>query len=139
MSDHAFTDETLKERSVRPAFEGNVNGARQTIGRMVDRKYLRDVWGAILCIHKDHGDVQGVKETIVSCSDKSLLSCHEYREFPLAFVRAGNVAGAIEIAKTMGSSGILSLLMIPLVLMNKGDFAGARGAVSHMMRMHIES
>lgn len=93
MSDHGFTDETLKDRAVRQAFAGNVNGARQTIGRMVDRKYLRDVWGAILCINKDHGDVQGVKETIVSCPDKSLLSCHEYRELPLAFARAGNVAG----------------------------------------------
>ena len=132
MSDQALTDETLKDRAIRQAFAGNVNGARQTIGSMVDRRYLRDVWGAILCIQKDRGDVQGVKDTIVSCPDESLLSGHEYRELPLAFARAGNVAGAIEIAKAMGSSGMLPLLMIPLALMHKGDFVGARGAVAHI-------
>lgn len=132
MADQALTDETLKDRAIRQAVAGNVTGARQTIERMVDRRYLRDVWGAILCIQKDCGDVQGVKETIVSCPDKSLLACHEYRELPLAFARAGNVAGAIEIAKAMGSSGMLPLLMLPLVLMNKGDCAGAREAVSHI-------
>ena len=132
MSDQALTDETLKDRAIRQAFAGNVNGARQTIGRMVDRRYLREVWGAILCMQKDRGDVEGVKDTIVSCPDQSLLFCHEYRELPLAFARAGNVAGAIEIAKVMGSSGMLPLLMIPLVLMNKGDCVGAREAVSHI-------
>lgn len=132
MSEQALTDETLKDRAIRQALAGNVTGARQTIGRMLDRRYLRDVWGTILCIQKDRGDVQGVKETIGSCPDKSLLACHEYSELPLAFARAGNAAGAIEIAKAMGDSGMLPLLMIPLVLMNKGDFVGARGAVSHI-------
>ena len=132
MSDQTLTDETLKDHAIRQVFAGNVSGARQTIERMVDRRYLRDVWWAILCMQKDRGDVEGVKETIVSCPDKSLLVCHEYRELPLAFARAGNVAGAIEIAKVMGSSGMLPLLMIPLVLMNKGDCVGARGAVSHI-------
>jgi hypothetical protein len=132
MSDQTLTDETLKDHAIRQVFAGNVSGARQTIERMVDRRYLRDVWWAILCMQKDCGDVEGVKETIVSCPDKSLLACHEYRELPLAFARAGNVAGAIEIAKAMGDSGMLPLLMIPLVLMNKGDFVGARGAVSHI-------
>jgi hypothetical protein len=132
MSDQALTDETLKERAIRQALAGNVTGARQTIEKMVDRRYLRDVWWAILCMQKDRGDVEGVKETIVSCPDKSLLVCHEYRDLPLAFARAGNVAGAIEIAKAMGSSGTLPLLMIPVVLMNKGDCVGARGAVSHI-------
>lgn len=132
MSDQPLTDEKLKDHAIEQALAGDFIEARHTIERMVDRRYVREAWQAILSFQRNHGDVQGVKETIVSCPDDSLLVSHEYRKLPLHFARAGNVAGAIEIAKTMGHRGMFSLLMIPVALATKGDFVGAREAVSHI-------
>jgi hypothetical protein len=131
MPDQSRPDEALKDQAIEQAVAGDIIGARQIIGGMVERRYVSEVWRAILCIQTCRGDIQGVKETIVSCPDKSLLHSHQYRECPLDFARAGDVSGAIEIAKIMGSCGVLPLLMIPLVLANKGNFVGAREAVSH--------
>ena len=128
----ALTDEKLKDRAIEQALAGDFIEARHTIERMVDRRYLREAWQSILSFQRNYGDVQDVKETIVSCPDDSLLVIHKYRELPLHFARSGNVAGAIEIAKTMGHREILSLLMIPVALATKGDFVGAREAVSHI-------
>ena len=132
MPDQSLTDEKLKARVIEQAFKGDFIGARRIVGGIVDRGHLSKAWRAILYIQRDHQDVQGVKETIVSCPDHSLLYGHEYRELPLRFAKAGNVIGAIEIAKTMGPWGRFSLMMILYALVYKGDLAGAREAVSHI-------
>jgi hypothetical protein len=132
MPDQLLSDETRKDRAIELAVAGNIIEARHTVGGIVDRKCLGDAWKAILSIQGDRGDVQGVKDTIISCSDRSLLYGHTYLELPLRFARAGNVTGAIEIANAMGSWGRLSLTIIPCALMHRGDVVGAREAVSHI-------
>lgn len=132
MSDQLLSDETLKNRAIELAVAGNIIEARHTVRRIVDRKCLGDAWKAILSIQGDREDVQGVKDTIIACSDRSLLYGHTYLELPLQFARAGNVTGAIEIANAMGSWGRLSLTIIPCALIHRGDVVGAREAVSHI-------
>jgi hypothetical protein len=61
-----------------------------------------------------------------------VLSSTDGRQFKQWFLTPFLLPGTIEIAKTMGPWGMLPLLMIPLVLVNKGDFIGAREAVSHI-------
>lgn len=132
MPDPSRIDEQLRDRALQQAFAGDDIGARQTIGGMVDRECLGVAWKGILCIQSDRGDVQGVKDTILACPDDSLLVSPDYHQVPLHFARAVNVTGAIEIAQTMGPRGTLSRMMIPLVLMKKGDCVGARDAASHI-------
>ena len=132
MPDHLVPDEGLRDRTIGQALAGDISGARQTIGGMADRRYVSEAWRAILTIQTYRGDVEGVEETIISCPDNSLLYSHQYRELPLDFARAGDVSGAIAIAKAMGSWGKLPLLMIPLGLAEKGDFVAAREAMSQI-------
>jgi hypothetical protein len=132
MPDSPLPDEAIRDRVIQQAVAGDYIGARQTVAEITARQCLREAWQAILYIQRDRGDVHGVKETIVSCSDRSLLYGHDYRELPIRFAKAGNMAGAIEIAKTMGSWGGLPLMLIPCALISKGDFVGAREAVTHI-------
>jgi hypothetical protein len=132
MTAHTLTEAQLKDYSIKQALAGNTAGARQTANEMVDGAYLREVWQTILFVEADRRGVQGVKETILSCPDHSLLACHSYRELPFTFVKAGDVSGAIEIATAMGDVGVLPLIGIAVHLAGKGDFMGMRDALSHI-------
>jgi hypothetical protein len=73
-----------------------------------------------------------VKDTIVSCPDRSLLASHFYLELPQVFVKAGDRSGAIEIAKAMGEAGTLPLIGVAAHLAQDGDVAGVREALSNL-------
>jgi hypothetical protein len=126
------TDEQLKDQAIRQALAGDTAGARQTASGMVDRRYLREAWQMMLFIESERGNVQAVKDTIVSCPDPSLLASHFYLELPKVFVKAGDRSGAIEIAKAMGNAGVLPLIGIAAHLAEDGDFAGVQEALSHI-------
>ncbi|CUS39416.1 hypothetical protein [Candidatus Nitrospira nitrificans] len=126
------TDAQLKDQAIRQALAGDTVGARQTVSEMVDRRYLREVWQMMLFIESERGNVQSVKDTIVSCPDPSLLASHFYLELPQVFVKAGDRSGAIEIAKAMGDAGVLPLIGIAAHLAEDGDIAGVREALSHV-------
>ncbi|MDH4084305.1 MAG: hypothetical protein OEV99_16450 [Nitrospira sp.] len=132
MTTHTSTDEQLKDRAIRQALVGDIAGARETISGVVDRRYLRDAWQMMLFIESERGNVQSVKDTIVSCPDQSLLASHFYLELPQVFVKAGDRSGAIEIAKAMGNAGVLPLIGIAAHLAQDGDIAGVREALSHI-------
>ena len=42
MPTHTPTDEQLKDQAIRQALSGDTLGARETVRRVVDRRYLRD-------------------------------------------------------------------------------------------------
>ena len=132
MPTQTLTDAQLKDRAIRQALAGNTAGARQTVNEIVDKRYLREAWQMMLFIESERGDVQAVKDTIVSCPDPSLLASHFYLELPQVFVKAGDRSGAIEIAKAMGNAGVLPLIGIAAHLAEDGDFAGVREALSHI-------
>jgi len=126
------TDEQLKDQAIRQALSGDTIGARETISAVVDRRYLRDAWQMMLFIESERGNVQAVKDTIVSCPDRSLLASHFYLELPQVFVKAGDRSGAIEIAKAMGEAGTLPLIGVAAHLAQDGDVAGVREALSNL-------
>ncbi len=126
------TDEQLKDQAIRQALSGDTIGARETISGVVDRRYLRDAWQMLLFIESERGNVQAVKDTIVSCPDRSLLASHFYLELPQVFVKAGDRSGAIEIAKAMGEAGTLPLIGVAAHLAQDGDVAGVREALSNL-------
>jgi hypothetical protein len=86
----------------------------------------------MLFIESERGNVQAVKDTIVSCPDRSLLASHFYLELPQVFVKAGDRSGAIEIAKAMGEAGTLPLIGVAAHLAQDGDVAGVREALSNL-------
>ncbi len=126
------TDAQLKDQAIRQALAGDTVGAQQTASEMVDRRYLREAWQMMLFIESERGNVQAVKDTIVSCPDPSLLASHFYLELPQVFVKAGDRSGGIEIAKAMGDAGVLPLIGIVAHLAEDGDIAGVREALSHI-------
>jgi hypothetical protein len=126
------TDAELKDQAIRQALAGDMVGARQTVSEMVDRRYLREAWQMMLFVESERGNVQAVKDTIVSCPDPSLLASHFYLELPQVFVKAGDRSGAIEIAKAMGDAGVLPLIGIAAHLAEDGDIVGVREALSHI-------
>ncbi|BFU89517.1 MAG: hypothetical protein NTAFB01_07040 [Nitrospira sp.] len=126
------TDEQLKDLTIRQTLAGDVGGARQTAGEIADRKCLREAWQMMLFVESERGNVQAVKDTIVSCPDSSLLASHFYLELPQVFVKAGDRSGAIEIAKAMGDAGVLPLIGIAAHLAQDGDIEGVREALSHI-------
>lgn len=126
------TDEQLKDQAIRQALSGDTIGARETISGVVDRRYLRDAWQMMLFIESERGNVQAVKDTIVSCPDQTLLASHFYLELPQVFVKAGDRSGAIEIAKAMGEAGTLPLIGVAAHLAQDGDVAGVREALSNL-------
>lgn len=132
MPTHALTDEQLKDQAIRQALSGDTIGARETVSGVVDRRYLRDAWQMLLFIESERGNVQAVKDTIVSCPDRSLLASHFYLELPQVFVKAGDRSGAIEIAKAMGEAGTLPLIGVAAHLAQDGDAAGVREALAHI-------
>lgn len=132
MPTHTPTDEQLKDQAIRQALSGDTVGAQQTAKEIVDRRYLRDTWQMMLFVESERGNVQAVKDTIVSCPDQSLLASHFYLELPQVFVKAGDRSGAIEIAKAMGVAGILPLIGVAAHLAQDGDVAGVREALSHL-------
>ena len=140
MPTQALMDEQLKNKAIRQALAGDAAGARQTANEIVDRRYLREAWQMMLFVESERGNVQAVKDTIVSCPDPSLLASHFYLELPQVFVKAGDRSGAIEIAKAMGDAGVLPLIGIAAHLAEDGDFVGVREALSHIdedLRMMI--
>ena len=86
----------------------------------------------LLFIESEQGNVQAVKDTIVSCPNRSLLVSHFYLELPQIFVKAGDRSGAIEIAKAMGDAGTLPLIGVAAHLAQDEDVAGVREALSHL-------
>jgi predicted Rdx family selenoprotein len=131
MSDQPLTDEELRDHTFEQAKAGDIIGARQTVSMMTDRQYLREAWIAILGKQMDLGDLQGVKETIASFSNDCdwLLRGHWVRDTIVAFARAGDVPGAIEIANKAGGVGLF-IALIALVQAGKGDLVGARETTS---------
>ena len=126
------TDAQLKDQAIRQALAGDTAGARQTVNEIVDKRYLREAWQVMLFVVSERGNVQAVKDTIVSCPDPSLLASHFYLELPQLFLKAGDRSGAIEIAKAMGNAGVLPLIGIAAHLAEDGDFAGVLEALSHI-------
>ena len=126
------TDEQLKDQAIRQALAGDTTEARQTAHEIVDKRYLREAWQMMLFVESERGNVQAVKDTIVSCPDPSLLASHFYLELPQVFVKAGDRSGAIEIAKAMGDAGVLPLIGIVAHLAEDGDIAGVREALAHV-------
>jgi hypothetical protein len=139
MTIQTSTDEQLKDQAIRQALAGDIAGARETVSGVVDRRYLRDAWQMMLFIESERGNVQSVKDTIVSCPDPSLLASHFYLELPQVFVKAGDRSGAIEIAKAMGNAGVLPLIGIAAHLAQDGDAAGVREALSHLDDENLRS
>jgi hypothetical protein len=129
---HTSSDEQLKDQVIRQALSGDTAGARQTAGEIADRRHLRDAWQMMLFVESERGNVRTLKETILSCPDPSLLASHFYLELPHLFIKAGDRAGAIEIANAMGNAGILPLIGIAAHLAQDGDVAGVREALSHI-------
>ncbi len=132
MLTQTLTDQQLKDQAIRQALAGDTTGARQTVSGMVDRRYLREAWQMMLFVESERGNVQAVKDTILSCPDPSLLASHFYLELPQLFIKAGDRSGAIEIAKAMGNAGVLPLIGIAAHLAEDGDFVGVREALSHV-------
>lgn len=132
MLTQTLTDQQLKNQAIRQALAGDTTGARQTVSGMVDRWYLREAWQMMLFVESERGNVQAVKDTILSCPDPSLLASHFYLELPQLFVKAGDRSGAIEIAKAMGNAGVLPLIGIAAHLAEDGDFVGVQEALSHI-------
>jgi acyl-CoA-binding protein len=131
MPDQPLTDERLRDHAFEQATLGDIIGARQTISKMIDRKYLREAWITILGKQMDFGDLQGVKETIAAFSNDCdwLLSGHWVQDTIMAFARAGDVPSAIEIANKAGGGGLF-VALIALFQAGKGDFVGARETAS---------
>ncbi|MBH0203160.1 MAG: hypothetical protein HP496_12910 [Nitrospira sp.] len=132
MATQTPTDERLKDQVIRQALVGDRAGARQTANEITDRRYLREAWQMMLFVESERGNVQAVKDTILSCPDPSLLASHFYLELPQVFVKAGDRSGAIEIAKAMGEAGVLPLIGIAAHLAEDGDIVGVREALSHV-------
>ena len=132
MPTQILTDEQLKDQAIRQALAGDVEGARQIANEIVDRRYLREAWQMLLFVESERGNVQAVKDTIVSCPDPSLLASHFYLDLPQVFVKAGDRSSAIEIAKAMGDAGVLPLIGIAAHLAQDGDAEGVREALSHI-------
>jgi hypothetical protein len=132
MPTHTPTDEELKNQVIKQTLAGNTVGARQTAGEIADKRYLRDAWQMMLFVESERGNVQAVRDTILSCPDPSLLASHFYLELPQLFIKAGDQAGAIEIAKAMGNAGVLPLIGIAAHLAQDGDMVGAHDALSHI-------
>ena len=131
MPDQTLTDEQLRDHAFEQAKAGDIIGTRQTVSKMIDRKYLREAWIEILHNQMRLGDLQGVKETIASFPDDSLWFCHSTFYFPLDFARAGDVSGAIEIA-IANKRGVRDLMvgLIAFVQAKKMDLVGARETAS---------
>jgi len=132
MPTQTLTDEQLKDRAMRQALAGDTAGARQTANEIADKRYLREAWQMMLFIESERGNVEAVKDTIVSCPDPSLLTGHFYLELPQVFVKAGDRSGAIAIAKAMGDAGVLPLIGIAAHLAEDGDFVGVQEALAHI-------
>ncbi|MEQ1847198.1 MAG: hypothetical protein ABL983_16640 [Nitrospira sp.] len=132
MTTQTMTDAQLKDQAIRQALAGDITEARQTANEIVDKRYLREAWQMMLFVESERGNVQAVKDTIVSCPDPSLLASHFYLELPQVFVKAGDRSGGIEIVKAMGDAGVLPLIGIVAHLAEDGDIAGVREALAHV-------
>ena len=132
MPTQTLTDEQLKDQAIGQALASDTIGARQTVSGIVDRRYLREAWQMMLFVESERGNVQAVKDTILSCPDPSLLASHFYLELPQLFIKAGDRSGAIEIAKAMGNAGVLPLIGIAAHLAQDGDTEGVRDALLHI-------
>jgi hypothetical protein len=132
MPTQTLTDEQLKDQAIRRALAGDIEGARQIANEIVDRRYLREAWQMMLFVESERGNVQAVKDTIVSCPDPSLLASHFYLDLPQVFIKAGDRSSAIEIAKVMGDAGVLPLIGIVAHLAQDGDIEGVREALAHI-------
>lgn len=134
MPDCFHPDEALKNEAIAQAMEGDFLGARQTAAKIATRQEFWEAWMSILYLQRDRGDVEGIKETILSCPNPSWLQGHSYAELARHFAKIGNKTAAIEIAKLLGKSGAMMVVYLsaPVDLILKGDFAGAREAVAQV-------
>ena len=129
---HTPTDEELKNQVIRQVLAGDTAGAQQTANEIADTRQLRDAWQMMLFVESERGNVQALKHTILSCPDPALLASHFYLELPQLFIKAGDRAGAVEIAKAMGNAGVLPLIGIAAHMAQDGDMDGAHDALSHI-------
>lgn len=132
MSAELLTGEQLKEHAIKQALAGDSAGARRTASQIGDRENVRQAWQKILFIAAGRRDVQAVTEIIVSCPDEKLFHCHSYRDLPHAFIDAGDIDGAIEVARTMGDLGCFGLMRIALLLAQGGDLVRAKEVLSYV-------
>jgi hypothetical protein len=132
MPTQVLTEEQLKNQAIRQALAGDAAEARQTVSGIADKRYLREAWQMMLFVESERGNVQAVKDIILSCPDSSLLASHFYLELPQLFVKAGDRFGAIEIAKAMGNAGVVPLICIAAHLAQDGDIGGVQDALSHI-------
>jgi len=72
LQDRSPNDTTLMEIAGTQAEAGDIVGARQTVGQITDRRYLRWAWITIRGHQFRLGDLNGVKETILSFPDDFL-------------------------------------------------------------------
>jgi hypothetical protein len=138
MPDQPLTDICLRDHAFEQAASGDIIGARQTVSKMIDGQYLREAWIAILFNQMRLGDLQGVKETIASFSDDSLIRGHPAWDISVAFAKAGDIPGAIEIANK-ADGGDLCVAVIAFVQAGKGDLVGARETASLMKSESFKS
>lgn len=140
MPDQPQADERLRDHAMKQAKAGDIIGARETVSKIIDRGYLREAWITILGKQMDLGDLQGVKETIASFSNDCdwLLRGHWVQDTIVAFARAGDIPGAIEIMNKAGG-GELFVALIALVQAGKGDLVGARETASHVNGERLRS
>ncbi|MBL8075807.1 MAG: hypothetical protein JNL29_15680 [Nitrospira sp.] len=130
MSSEALSGEQLKEHATKQALAGDYVGARQTASRIGDTENLRQAWQNILFVAAECRDVYAVKETIVACPDEKLFYCHAYRDLPHTFIKAGDMDGAIEVARAMGDLGFWGLMGIAFHLAQGGDLVRAKEVLS---------
>ena len=132
MSTESLTDEQLKEQAIKEVLVGDYAAARRTASQIGNKENLRQAWQKILFIAAGCRDVRAVIETIVSCPDEKLFHCHSYRDLPHTFIDAGDIDGAIEIARTMGDLGLLGLVGTALHLAKGGDLVKAKEVLSYV-------
>lgn len=132
MSAEPLTDEQLKDQAIKQALAGDDAGARKTASQIRGSHNLRQAWQAMVLVAAERKNVRAVIDAISSCPDEKLLYCHDYRELPLRFIDAGDVDGAIEIARTMSGLGWVGLLGAAFYFAKGGDLVRAKDALSHV-------
>ena len=66
MPTQVLTEEQLKNQAIRQALAGDAAEARQTVSGIADKRYLREAWQMMLFVESERGNVQAVKDIILS-------------------------------------------------------------------------
>src|SRR5262245_18424178 len=111
MSEQPSHDEELRDLAISHARMRRIEAARETASQITDHQFQRSAWMGILYsqffdstdlteakVRDSLGDLAAVKETLSLLSDASLWYGSWVPELLQTLVRAGDSAGAIEIA-----------------------------------------